>query len=109
MNALVLTGVLVRQLLAGQSGVIAVLVFIWLLLINLGAYALFGFDKQRARTQGRRMAEKTFFLLACLGAVPGLWFGMRAFRHKTKHKRFVFGLPLIALLQVLLIYYLASR
>ena len=55
------------------------------------------------------MPEKTLFLLALLGGACGGWLGMRVFRHKTKHWYFVWGFPLLALLQLALTLYLLCR
>ncbi|MCR5663441.1 MAG: DUF1294 domain-containing protein [Oscillospiraceae bacterium] len=59
-----------------------------------------GFDKARAKKGGCRVPEKTLFLLAALGGAPGGVLGMRAFRHKTKHRAFTIGFPLLALLEL---------
>ena len=41
------------------------------------------------------------FLPALLGGAVGAILGMRLFHHKTLHKRFRYGLPLILILQLL--------
>ncbi len=56
-------------------------------------------DKARAKSGQRRIPEATLFLLAFLGGALGGTFGMRLFRHKTKHWYFSLGFPLLALLQ----------
>ena len=48
------------------------------------------------------MPEKTLLLLAALGGSVGALLGMKAFRHKTLHKAFRFGVPVILILQVVL-------
>ena len=69
-------------------------------LVNLVAFALMGLDKRRARRDAWRVREKTLLLwCACFGALGGLT-GMRVFRHKTRHWYFVWGMPLILLLQL---------
>ncbi|MDD4460931.1 MAG: DUF1294 domain-containing protein [Eubacteriales bacterium] len=85
------------------------LIFAWLFIINLVAFVLFGIDKRQAMIQRRRLPESLFFVLAWLGAVPGLWFGMQAYRHKTRHARFRFGLPLILLIQLAALIWWLSR
>lgn len=67
----------------------------WLIAINIAAFALFGLDKARAKRGAWRIPEKTLFLSAVLGGGAGALAGMYAFRHKTRHKSFVFGIPLI--------------
>ncbi len=77
-----------------------------LLLINLLAFVLFGLDKRRAQTGRWRISEKALFLSALLGGSPGAILGMKFFHHKTLHKRFRYGLPLILAAQVLLCVYI---
>ena len=80
----------------------------YLLLINLWAFGLMGFDKSRARRRGaRRIRERTLFLSALLGGGLGAVLGMWVFRHKTRHWYFVWGLPLILLAQIALAVWLA--
>lgn len=74
----------------------------YLVLVNLWAFGLMWFDKRRARRGGRRIRERTLFLSALLGGSLGAVLGMRAFRHKTRHWYFVWGMPLILLAQAVL-------
>ena len=74
--------------------------------INLLALILMGADKSRSRCGKWRISEKVLFLVAVLGGCPGAIVGMYLFRHKTKHLRFVLGLPIVLLLQLCLILYL---
>lgn len=84
-------------------------ILLWILLSSLAAFLLFGVDKRRARRKLRRIPEKTLFLFALLGGSPGAILGMRIFRHKTLHKRFRYGLPLILLAQLALLTYSLSK
>lgn len=75
----------------------------YLVLVNLAAFFLMWSDKRRAKQPGkRRISEKSLFLAALLGGSPGSILGMYAFRHKTKHWYFVWGMPLILLAQLAL-------
>lgn len=86
------------------------LVAAYLVVVNLWAFALMGFDKRRARTRGaRRIRERTLFLSALLGGGLGACLGMWGFRHKTKHWYFVLGMPLILLAEAALGVWLYSR
>lgn len=79
------------------------------LLINAITFCLYGMDKRRARKGLRRISERT--LLACtwlMGGVGALC-GMRVFRHKTKHLRFRFSVPVAATLSVAMMCVLSVR
>lgn len=79
------------------------LVLGYLVLVNLWAFALMGFDKRRAKIRGaRRVRERTLFLSALLGGGLGACLGMWCFRHKTKHWYFAAGMPLILLAEAAL-------
>lgn len=75
-------------------------IFLWLAGINLLALVLCGIDKWKARRDRWRIPEKTLFLSAILGGSVGLLVGMHLFRHKTKHKSFTIGVPLIFIFQL---------
>ncbi len=85
------------------------LLLAWLLLMSLALFAVMGADKRRARRALRSVPEKTLFGLALLGGACGGWLGMRAFRHKTKHRAFALGFPILALGQLGLWFYLMLR
>lgn len=74
----------------------------WLLVINVVSFAMFGMDKWKAKHKKYRIPESTLLLLAVLGGSVGAVCGMDFFRHKTLHKKFRLGLPLILAVQVLL-------
>lgn len=56
-------------------------------------------DKIKAKKSRRRISEKTLFILAFLGGSIGEYAVMKIIRHKTLHKRFMIGLPVIIILQ----------
>lgn len=74
--------------------------------INVVTFVLFGLDKYNARKGNRRIREVTLIAMAALGGSVGAWMGMRLWHHKTKHRKFRYGIPLILLLQIALIYFL---
>lgn len=83
------------------------MLFYYLITVNILAFVLFGLDKFKARRGFWRISEKELMLVALCGGSIGALFGMRLFRHKTKHKLFTIGVPLILLVQgVLLMCYL---
>ena len=88
------------------------LLALWLLLINLVTFFVFGLDKLKAKRKvthesTRRIPEKTLFLLAILGGSVGAILGMKVWHHKTLHKTFRFGIPAILILQILIPFGLA--
>lgn len=65
-----------------------------------------GIDKLKARKRGFRIPEATLFLVALMGGSIGSLVGMYLFRHKTRHRKFTIGMPIILLLQIALIAFL---
>ena len=63
---------------------IAVAYLAVVLALSLLAFVFYGFDKRRARKDGRRVPEKTLHLIAVSGGWPGALIGQRVFRHKTQ-------------------------
>lgn len=61
-------------------------------------------DKHFAKRSMRRVPEKTLLLLAFLGGSPAEYLTMKLIRHKTQHKKFMLGLPLMMLLQIVFIF-----
>lgn len=83
------------------------LLAVWLVLINLVTFLVFGLDKLKAKRKVshaaiRRVPEKTLFLLAAVGGSVGALLGMRVWHHKTLHRSFRVGIPLILILQIVI-------
>lgn len=76
---------------------------IYIVLINLFAYILYLIDKRKSRKAKWRISEKTLIVTALLGGSVGALLAMKIFRHKTKHKKFTIGIPLILMAQVVLL------
>ena len=74
----------------------------YLIIINIIAFFLMGIDKKKAQNGAWRIPEKTLFFSAILGGSIGAIAGMQLFRHKTKHRTFVIGMPTILIVQILL-------
>ena len=60
-------------------------------------------DKIAAKHNKKRVMEKTLFLISALGGAAAMYITMRIIRHKTKHNKFMIGLPLIILLQMAIV------
>ena len=76
-------------------------IIIYVIIINLIGYVAMMIDKRRAIQGKWRISEKTLFTIAILFGSLGIGLGMKQFRHKTKHKSFVVGIPTITVLQVI--------
>ncbi len=64
------------------------------------------YDKKAAKRGKRRIRESTLMLLSLLGGSLAMYITMKKIRHKTKHKKFMLGIPVITVLQIVLIFYL---
>ena len=93
----------------------------YLIFINVVTFLVYGIDKWRS-TSGRllptgrkkakqgswRISEATLLILAVFGGSIGALLGMKVWHHKTMHKKFKYGLPLILLAQIALIYFICN-
>ena len=73
--------------------------------INILAFIVYGIDKWRAAHGRWRIPEATLLGIAVIGGSIGALLGMKVWHHKTKHKKFVFGLPAILIIQLIILYY----
>ena len=80
-------------------------VIVYLFIINIIAFLLYGSDKKRARWDRRRIPEKVLLGLAAVGGSVGAWMGMKVYRHKIRKWKFIIGVPLILILQILAVSY----
>ena len=75
---------------------------IYLALISLVSIAFTVYDKLAAkRRPKRRVPEKALMLLGALGGAAAMYAVMLLIRHKTKHNKFMIGLPIMMAVQVL--------
>ncbi len=78
---------------------------IYLLIINALSLLLMRLDKQKARKNRWRIPEAVLLGVSAIGGSLGGLLGMLIFRHKTKHCRFVFGIPLMLCLHLTFLVY----
>ena len=76
----------------------------YLMVINLVTFLVYGIDKWQAKQAGQRISEATLLMLAVVGGTVGALLGMKVWHHKTMHKKFKYGLPLILIVQMVLVY-----
>ncbi|MCH3971895.1 MAG: DUF1294 domain-containing protein [Oscillospiraceae bacterium] len=65
-----------------------------------------GWDKRAAEKHRWRVPESTLLFLSALGGSAAMYLVMRAIHHKTLHKKFMVGIPVIFALQLLLLFWL---
>ena len=82
------------------------MLFYYLIVINVVTFIVYGVDKLKAKQGSWRISEATLLILAVIGGSIGALLGMKIWHHKTMHKKFKYGLPLILLVQIALIYLL---
>lgn len=81
----------------------AVVGLCWFIVISILSVILTVSDKKRARKGKWRIPEHTLFAVAILGGEIAMYITMLKIHHKTRHKRFMIGLPAIIILQAALI------
>ena len=78
----------------------------YLLAVNIATFFLYGIDKYKAKRGLWRISEATLLTIATIGGSIGACAGMRLWHHKTMHKKFKYGIPLICIMQIALVAYL---
>ena len=76
----------------------------YLVIFNIVTFLVYGIDKWKAKQGSWRISEATLLMFAVIGGTVGALLGMQVWRHKTMHLKFKYGLPLILLVQIVLMY-----
>ncbi|WP_252236672.1 DUF1294 domain-containing protein [Clostridium sp. CH2] len=84
------------------------IVLIYLLFINFIGFCIMLIDKNRAIHKEWRVPEKTLIGISIIGGSIGMLLGMFTFRHKTKHLKFLLGIPVIIIIQFYIVIYLCN-
>ena len=71
--------------------------------INILTFIAYGVDKFKAAHNRWRIPEAVLLELAIFGGSIGALLGMKVWHHKTKHKKFKYGLPAILIIQLAII------
>ena len=83
---------------------------IYLAVINVVTFFIYGIDKWKAKKSKWRIRETALLGLAVLGGSIGAWLGMKVWHHKTLHKKFKYGVPAIIIIQLaLIVYFIISK
>ena len=84
------------------------ILLIYLLAANIVTFVVFGIDKYKAKRGLWRIPEASLLTMAIIGGSIGAWLGTKVWHHKTLHKKFKYGIPLIIALQAALAIYLLT-
>ena len=76
----------------------------YLLLINIVTFLAFAIDKRRAVKRKWRIPEKTLLGLSIIGGSAGGLIAMYFFRNKIRKAAFAYGLPIMLLAQIIVIW-----
>ena len=79
---------------------------IYLVIVNALSFLLMLADKYKARKKLWRIPESVLLAAALLGGSLGSIIGMYGIRHKTRHPKFVIGLPLLLILNIMTVCFL---
>ena len=79
------------------------IVIVYLVVINVATFLTYGIDKWKAKKSLWRIREASLLGLAVLGGSIGAWLGMKVWHHKTMHKKFKYGIPLILAAQIAIV------
>lgn len=82
---------------------------LYLAVINVVTFLLYGIDKFKAQHVRWRIPESVLIGFAVIGGSIGAWLGMMIWRHKTQHKKFRYGVPLILAAQIALLILLLCK
>lgn len=83
-----------------------VYILYYLIAINVITFLTYGIDKLKAKKGKWRIPESTLLLLAIIGGSIGAWLGIKVWHHKTLHKKFKYGIPLIVIAQIAIVFYI---
>ena len=75
---------------------------VYIVLINIMAFIVYGIDKAKAKQNKWRIPEKVLIIFAILCGSIGAILGMIVFHHKTRKPKFYVGVPIIIVLQIAL-------
>lgn len=81
-------------------------VLIFLLAIDILGVSLTIYDKITSKKfRKNRIRENVLLLIGAMGAAVSMYITMKLIRHKTRHKKFMAGLPIILILQIVFLIY----
>ncbi|MEO1525699.1 MAG: DUF1294 domain-containing protein [Planctomycetota bacterium] len=94
--------------LANASSVAIGLYFALLVIASLISFFAYGWDKFRAKRDGRRLSERTLHLIDVFGGWPGGLLARRTFRHKTVKRSYIILFWITVVVHLLAVFAIAS-
>ena len=85
------------------------IILVWFAVISLVAVVITIADKIKARRGAYRISEAALMSVSALGGSVAMLVTMLTIRHKTKHIKFMLGIPIIILFQIIVAVYVAIR
>ena len=83
---------------------------VFLIAISIFAIIITVYDKLASKYIKKvRISEKFLFITAVLGGSVAMYLTMKIIRHKTRHKQFMIGLPIIILFHAVILVTLIMR
>lgn len=79
---------------------------IYLIAISIIAIITTIYDKLCAIGRRWRVKENTLMLISALGGSLAMYITMLIIRHKTRHIKFMLGIPLIIIIQLIIFYFI---
>lgn len=79
---------------------------IYIIAVNLVTFVTYGIDKYKSIKRKGRISEATLLTMAVIGGSIGAWTGMKVWRHKTMHKKFTIGIPIVFVIHLFIVIYL---
>ena len=79
--------------------ILLIIYLIW----NVYVLITMGRDKRRAKRHLWRISEGSLLWMGVVFGAVGRFLGMKLFHHKTAHAKFVFGVPLLILMNFIII------
>lgn len=78
-------------------------ILVWIGLMSIISFVVYGIDKECARKEKWRIKESTLILLGFIGGGIGSFIGMKVFHHKTLKKEFQILVPISMILWIVLV------
>lgn len=85
------------------------IIVLYLIIVNALSFLLMLIDKHKAQNNLWRIPEATLMTIAGIGGSFGCYLGMKTCRHKTMHKKFSVGVPVMMVIQIVILWDIAQH